>query len=183
MKDKKNNFPWQLVSRGTPLPEKILLVGETKEVISKNQALEKAEKAGLDLLMLVSQQKKEDSFPVCKIADYRKEFFNFGKKIKIQKKGSRKIKVKERKINSRISKENFIIGQIKGWLEEGHSVKISLKIEALMHKKETEKKELISEECQKIINYLQNDSKTIKLQGEIKTQKKFCNFTLIKSKQ
>ena len=114
MKEKKNNFPWQLVSRQTPLSEKILLVGETKEIISKNQALEKAEKAGLDLLVLVSQQKKEDSFPVCKIADYRKEFFNFGKKIKIQKKGSRKIKVKERKINSRISKENFIIGQIKG---------------------------------------------------------------------
>ena len=52
-----------------------------------------------------------------------------------------------------------------------------------MRKEELEKKELISEEFQKIIDYLQNESKTIKLQGEIKTQKKFCNFTLIKSKQ
>lgn len=166
-----------------PLPEKILLVGETKEIISKDQALEKAEKAGLDLLTLTSQQRKEDSLLVCKIADYRKELFNFGKKIKIQKKGSRKIKVKERKITSRISKESFIISQIREWLEEGHSVKISLKIEALKHKKEAEQKELISEECQKIVSYLQNESKTIKLQGEIKTQKIFCNFTLIKSKQ
>jgi translation initiation factor IF-3 len=183
LKDKKNNFPWQLVNRQTPLPEKILLVGETKEIISKNQALEKAEKAGLDLLVLTSQPKKEDSFPVCKIADYRKELFNFGKKLKIQKKGSRKIKVKKRKIISRISKESFIISQIKGWLEEGHSVKISLKIVALIHKKEAERKELILEECQKIISYLQNESETIKLQGEIENQKNYCNFTLIKSKQ
>ena len=166
-----------------PLPEKILLVGETKETIFKNQALEKARQAGLDLLVLAGQLTEENLLPVCKIANYRKELFSFEKKIKVQKKGSHKIKVKKRKILSRISKGSFIISQIKKWLEEGHLVKISLKIEALMHcKKESDRKELISEEHQKIISYLQNESETIKLQGEIKTQKNFCNFTLIKSK-
>jgi translation initiation factor IF-3 len=117
LKDKKNNleknFPWQVVSQPTLLPEKVLLVGETKEIVSQNQAWEKAEQARLDLLVLASQLKENNPLPVCKIADYRKELFNFIKKLKNQKKGSQKIKVKKRKITARISKDSFIIRQIK----------------------------------------------------------------------
>jgi translation initiation factor IF-3 len=95
------------------LPEKVLLVGETKEVISKNEALEKTRQLGLDLLVLTSQLEGKNSLPICKISDYRKEIFNFEKKNKIRKKNSQKIKVKERRINSRINKESHVISQIK----------------------------------------------------------------------
>ena len=69
---------------------------------------------------------------------------------------------------------------------KSYQKQLSLKEDQLMQLLLTDhigKSRILENDPEKIIDYLQNESKTIKLQSKIKTQNKFCNFTLIKSKQ
>lgn len=181
LKSEKQVSVRQLVDQNIPFSE-VLLLGvsedeQTKEIISKQEALKRAQQAGLNLVCIAP---KSDP-PVCKIMDYQKHLFNLRKKTKAQKKNGNKNITKEIKVNFHIGEGDLEtkINQIKEWLENGGClVRVKLK----MAGREKEHKELVKEKCQKIIENLQERSEKIKLQGEIKLQGNIYSFLLQKSK-
>lgn len=176
---KKNSSQLMLTNQQITFPE-VLIVWESpegkNEILSKQEALKKAQQMGLDLVCI----SPNCTPPVCKIVDYQKYLFELKKKQKPQKKSSKKSITKEIKITFHISEGDLATKskQILKWLESGYSVKVNLKIFG----REQIHKELILAKCQRIITDLQAKEDKIKLQGAIKLQGKSCNFLLQKGK-
>src|SRR5437764_7475204 len=78
----------------------VLLVGEEKIVLSKQEALQKAQAANLSLLCVAPQANP----PVCRLIDYQKYLFELNKK----KNGKEKTN-KELRISFGIAKNDFQI--------------------------------------------------------------------------
>lgn len=90
-------------------------------VISRDEALEKAEELGLDLVLIAPDAKP----PVCKIMDYGKFKYQLEKKKKEAKKKQKVIEVKEIKLSVKIA-ENDVAYKVKHareFLEEGKHVR------------------------------------------------------------
>jgi len=90
-------------------------------IISRDEALDKAEELGLDLVLIAPDGKP----PVCKIMDYGKFKYQEEKKKKEAKKKQKTIEVKEIKLSVKIA-ENDISYKIKHareFLEAGKHVK------------------------------------------------------------
>lgn len=96
--------------------------GEQFGIISRDEALEIAEKKGLDLVMMSPDAKP----PVAKIMDYGKFKYQQEKKKKEAKKNQKIIEVKEVKFSCKIA-ENDIAYKVKHareFLEKGKHVKL-----------------------------------------------------------
>jgi translation initiation factor IF-3 len=96
--------------------------GEQLGVISKGEALQKAEELGLDLVLMSPDAKP----PVAKIMDYGKYKYEQEKKKKEAKKNQKKVEVKEVKFSCKIA-ENDIAYKVKHareFLEKGKHVKL-----------------------------------------------------------
>lgn len=90
-------------------------------IISRDEALEKAEELGLDLVLIAPDAKP----PVCKIMDYGKFKYQQEKKKKEAKKKQKVIEVKEIKLSVKIA-ENDVAYKVKHareFLEAGKHVK------------------------------------------------------------
>jgi translation initiation factor IF-3 len=176
LKTKKTNSSQPLINQQISSSQILLLTAEAKEIISKQEALKKAQQMGLDLVCI----SPNNSPPVCKILDYQKYLFELKKKQKIQKKTSHKNITKEIKISFHISEGDLATKskQILKWLEEGYSVKVNLKMFGV----EPEHQELVLAKGQRIITDLQTREKKVRLQRAIKLQGKICSFILQKSK-
>ena len=95
--------------------------GESLGIISTDEAMEKANELGLDLVLIAPNAKP----PVAKIMDYGKYKYQAEKKLKEQRKNQAKIEVKEIKLSVKIA-ENDIAYKVKHareFLEKGKHVK------------------------------------------------------------
>ncbi|SMP87977.1 translation initiation factor IF-3 [Epsilonproteobacteria bacterium SCGC AD-311-C15] len=94
---------------------------ESLGIISTDEAMEKANELGLDLVLIAPDAKP----PVAKIMDYGKYRYQEEKKLKEQRKNQTKIDVKEIKLSVKIA-ENDIAYKVKHareFLSEGKHVK------------------------------------------------------------
>jgi translation initiation factor IF-3 len=95
--------------------------GESLGIISRDEAMEKANELGLDLVLIAANAKP----PVAKIMDYGKFKYQKEKQLKEQKKKQAKIVVKEIKLSVKIA-ENDISYKVKHareFIEKGYHVK------------------------------------------------------------
>ena len=99
--------------------------GAKEGVVSLNVALEKAEEAGLDLVLVAPNVNP----PVCKIMNYGKYKFEQAKKEKEAKKKQKVLEVKEIRVTPNIEKHDFEFKSrnAKKFIEDGNKVKITVR--------------------------------------------------------
>lgn len=107
---------------------KVLVItneGEKLGILSRNEALAKADEYGLDLV-LVSPDAKP---PVAKIMDYSKFRFEQQKKLKEMKKNQKVVVVQEIRLSPTIEKHDFETkaNNARKMLQKGNKVKVSLR--------------------------------------------------------
>jgi translation initiation factor IF-3 len=95
--------------------------GTAYGIISRNEALRKAEDLGLDLVLISPNANP----PVCKIMDYGKFKYQQEKKLKEAKKKQKIIEIKEVKLSVKIAQNdvNFKIRQAREFINEGKHVR------------------------------------------------------------
>lgn len=98
--------------------------GDNFGVLSKKEALEKAEEMGMDLIEISPDAKP----PVAKIMDYGKFQYDQKKKLKLQKAKAHNVEVKSVQIKLATDENDLKIKAKRAseWLKEGHRVKIEL---------------------------------------------------------
>ncbi len=96
--------------------------GEQLGIISKAEALQKAEEAGLDLVII----SPDATPPVAKIMDYSKFKYEQEKKKKEAKKNQKQIEVKEVKFSCKIAENDvaFKVKHTREFLEKGKHVRL-----------------------------------------------------------
>src|SRR3954467_2569220 len=95
LKDKRKFSPQHLINQQIPF-EKILLTGNkneqiTNEIISKAEALKKAQQEQKDLVCFRAPDPAKQNLAVCKIIDYQKYLYELSKKPKNKKSVLKKI--------------------------------------------------------------------------------------------
>jgi translation initiation factor IF-3 len=100
--------------------------GENLGVITKEEALDRAKKAGLDLIEVSPQADP----PVARIADYGKYTYETSKKLKEVKAKAHVTETKTVQLSVAISENDLMIKAKKAaeWIKEGHRVKIDLQL-------------------------------------------------------
>ena len=95
--------------------------GESLGIISTDEAMEKANQLGLDLVLIAPTAKP----PVAKIMDYGKFKYQEEKKLKEQRKNQTKIDVKEIKLSVKIAENDmsYKVKHAREFLAEGKHVK------------------------------------------------------------
>ena len=99
--------------------------GEQRGVIPTIDALEMAQKVGLDLVEVSPKAVP----PVCKILDYGKFKFEQEKRLKESKKKQKLVKMKEIRMQPKIEKHDlqFKTKHVQQFLEEGNKVKVTIR--------------------------------------------------------
>lgn len=126
LKDKKSSLPLINEQIKAPQLQVITHQGENVGTISRNEALNIAREANLDLVILTEQG--PSGIPIAKIMDFGKVLYERKKKQNDAKKHQKVIKVKEVKISPKIGDNDFQtkIKQAVQFLQSGKRVKISL---------------------------------------------------------
>ena len=95
--------------------------GETLGIISTDEAMDKANELGLDLVLIAPTAKP----PVAKIMDYGKFKYQEEKKLKEQRKNQTKIELKEIKLSVKIADNDisYKVKHAREFLEAGKHVK------------------------------------------------------------
>ncbi len=130
----RDNKREQSQSRGQPINEQIryprmqliLDDGQNLGVVTRAEALAKAQLAHLDLVIIAEQG--SEGVPVAKIMDYGKAMYAKKKKQAQAKKHAKVIQIKEIKLRPKIGEHDFQtkINQAVGFLQEGMRLKITL---------------------------------------------------------
>jgi translation initiation factor IF-3 len=99
--------------------------GEQVGVVNRQDAIRRAEEAGLDLVEIAAGA----SPPVCKILDYGKYKYELQKKAADARKKQKVILVKEIKMRPSIDVHDYDVKmrQMKTFLDEGDKVKVTLR--------------------------------------------------------
>lgn len=99
--------------------------GEQVGILKTEEALAKARDVSMDLVEISPNAEP----PVCRIMDYGKHQFEQNKKRAIARKKQKQTQVKEIKFrpNTDIGDFNIKLRKIKGFLEEGDKVKVTLR--------------------------------------------------------
>ena len=94
-------------------------------VVTKQEAIERAYEAGLDLVAISPNADP----PVCKILDYGKYKYEAQKRKNEARKKQKIIEVKEIKLRPNIDSNDFIVKmkQVKKFIDNGDKVKITLR--------------------------------------------------------
>ena len=124
-------------------------------VLSKSEALRMAQDQQLDLVLIAPNAKP----PVAKIIDFKKFLYQEAKKEKEAKKGVSKSAVKDIQISLFMSESDGqrLIDKTKEFLEEGHQVRINMK--------------LFGREMGKVGMAVENTKKFIAALGEVNVSK------------
>ena len=106
----------------------VRLIGEDGSqlgIVSINEAMNKAEEAGKDLVLIAPTANP----PVCKIIDYNKYKYEAARKDKEAKKKQKTIEIKEVRLSPNIDTNdlNTKIGSARKFLEKGNKVKVTLR--------------------------------------------------------
>lgn len=119
---------YQILDRNNPQFSVRLLdeAGEMMGVVTAREALRMAEGKGLDLIEISPNAEP----PVCKMGDFGKIKYDMQKKIAEERKKNKVHDVKEVKFSINIAPHDYNtkLTHIKGFIEEGHSIKISCQI-------------------------------------------------------
>ncbi len=99
--------------------------GEMVGVLTREEALQLAEEAGMDLVEI---QPNADP-PVCRVMDFGKFKFELQKKANLAKKKSKQIEIKEVKFRPVTDEGDYQIKlrKMRGFLEEGDKVKVNIR--------------------------------------------------------
>lgn len=99
--------------------------GEQVGVVSRDEALLEAKRAGMDLVMIAA----EADPPVVKVMDYGKHLFELKKTKAVQRKKQKQIQVKEMKFRPGTEEGDYQVKlrNLKRFLEEGDKAKVSLR--------------------------------------------------------
>jgi translation initiation factor IF-3 len=110
---------------GVPRVRLIDARGNMIGVVSRNEALERAAEAGLDLVEIAGNADP----PVCKILDYGKYKYEEQKKKNEARKKQKVIEVKEIKLRPGIDDHDYDVKMraMKSFIEEGDKVKITMR--------------------------------------------------------
>ena len=102
----------------------ILETGEDAGVVSKEDALRKAEDAGLDLVEISPQMTP----PVCKLLDYGKHLYDLQKKKSLLKKKQKKVQIKEMQLRPAIGDHDYQVKlkNVRKFLDDGDKVRVIL---------------------------------------------------------
>ena len=117
----------QLINEQIRVPE-VRLIGEDGEqlgIVPIAEALDKADDAGLDLVLIAPAAQP----PVAKIIDYSKYRYEQARKEKDAKKKQKVIEVKEVRLSPNIDENdlNTKVSAARKFLEKGNKVKVSLR--------------------------------------------------------
>jgi len=132
-------------------------------ILSKFEAIAKAQEQGLDLVLIAKNAKP----PVAKITDFKKFLYQEEKKIKEAKKGAKKSDVKDIQLSLFMGdhdKQRFI-NKTKEFLEEGHQVRLNLTLRG----REIVKRQMALDFMKGFINNLElvNISKEPRFEGRV----------------
>jgi translation initiation factor IF-3 len=99
--------------------------GEPIGIVSLNEAMDEAEKAGVDLVEISPTAKP----PVCRVMDYGKFLYEKSKEQKEQRKKQKQIQVKEIKFRPGTDEGDYQVKlrSLKRFLEDGDKVKVTLR--------------------------------------------------------
>jgi len=99
--------------------------GEAIGVVSLNEAMDKADEAGVDLVEISPTAKP----PVCRVMDYGKFLYEKSKEQKEQRKKQKQIQVKEIKFRPGTDEGDYQVKlrNLKRFLEGGDKVKVTLR--------------------------------------------------------
>ena len=144
-KFKKNNVNNDLVNEKIRFP-KVLLIGADGTqygVVSRNEALNKANNEGYDLLCVSPGANP----PVCRMLDYGKYRFEQQKKKKEAKKNQHQVEIKQTKLSPVIDVGDFNTkaNQARKWLEEGKKVQVIMRFRGRMMTRQEVGKKVLNE--------------------------------------
>ncbi|QDP01435.1 translation initiation factor IF-3 [Thalassotalea sp. PS06] len=99
--------------------------GEAAGIVSLNEALDRAEAAGVDLVEISPTAKP----PVCRVMDYGKFLYEKSKELKEQRKKQKQIQVKEIKFRPGTDEGDYQVKlrNLKRFLEGGDKAKVTLR--------------------------------------------------------
>ncbi|KGX83140.1 MULTISPECIES: translation initiation factor IF-3 [Pontibacillus] len=150
--------------------------GDQLGVKSKNEALDIAANANLDLVMVAPNAKP----PVCRIMDYGKYRFEQQKKEKEQRKNQKVINVKEVRLSPGIEEHDFNtkLRNARKFLTKGDKVKVAVRFRgrAITHKELGQQVlERMAEECK--------DLSTIETKPKMEGRNMFMMLAPVNEKQ
>ena len=126
-------------------------------VVSRQEALGKAEEAGLDLVEIAPNANP----PVCRIMDYGKYLFEQSKKKNAQKKKQKRIQIKTLKMrpNTDVGDYRVKLKKLIGFLEHGDKVRLIIRFRG---------REVMHHELgREILQRIENDTKGIALVEQV----------------
>jgi translation initiation factor IF-3 len=99
--------------------------GDNVGVFDIDEAMRRAEEAGLDLVEVAPQADP----PVCRIMDYGKFQYEQAKKERLARKQQKVVEVKEIRLRPKTTDHHlsFKIRAARGWLEDGNKVKVRVR--------------------------------------------------------
>lgn len=128
----RRNSPEDLVNESIRFKEVLVIdsEGEQLGILTRNEALNKAYEAGLDLLCVAPNAIP----PVCKIVDYGRFRFEQQKKAKESKKHQHLTEIKPLRLSPVIDKHDFDtkLKQARKWLEDKMKVKVDMRFRGRM---------------------------------------------------
>ncbi|WP_381415127.1 translation initiation factor IF-3 [Spiroplasma endosymbiont of Anurida maritima] len=154
-KNVKNVKNKDLVNENIRFKEMLIVLpdGERKGPVSKQEAMTIAGELGLDLLIVSANS----NMPVAKILDYGKWKYESKKKLKESKKNQHVVDIKEMRLRNGIGDHDieFKAKKVRGFIEDGSRVKISLKFRG----REIAKPQYGIETLNKFFSYLEDIAK------------------------
>lgn len=131
--------------------KEVRLIGATGEqlgIMPKSQAMQEAEKAGLDLV----QMSFANGIAVCKILDYGKYKFDAIKKEKELKKNQKVCELKEIQLSMTIDKRDLEIKAKRGYefLNDGNKLKVVLRMSGRQQAYSAKAIEVVKSYCQMV---------------------------------
>ncbi|MBD5402429.1 translation initiation factor IF-3 [bacterium] len=147
--------------------------GENHGVVPTSKALEMADEAGLDLVLISPNQAP----PVAKILDYGKYKYEMAKKAKEAKKKQHVVEIKEVKVRYKIDTHDYEVRlkSVRKFISQGNKVKIVV----MLRGREMQHSNLAFDLANRFLADLENDP----IQVEKKPQLEGRNVTLYLSAQ
>ncbi len=134
--------------------------GEQVGIVSRDEALDNARRAGLDLVLIAPDAEP----PVVKVMDYGKHLFELKKTKAAQKKKQKQIQIKEMKFRPGTEEGDYRVKlrNLKRFLEDGDKAKVSLRFRG---------REVVHPEIG--LNLMTRIAEDLEEVGQVETQPKF----------
>ena len=125
--------------------------GEQLGIVSREEALDKAEEQGLDLVLMSGGTNP----PVCKLLNYGKFKYDAIKKDKEIKKTQKIVETKELRLSKTIDEhdKSYKISNAVKFLQDGNKVKVSLRMKGREQAYSKKAVEIVKDFCDRLSEY------------------------------